>query len=166
MDDKRITSGSLRRWVSNLLFVVAAVLFAYVAYAYYQERQDNTGPVPTPQSVPGQAQLKNVHDALSAQGLTVDYGRQTVRAQGITPVGQELTVEGVPVYIFIFESATDRSEQTAGLQPDTVEIKTPSGANAATGALAIAEGSNILAISDGASAEVQQKIEAGVQSLP
>ena len=166
MDCNVSTSTPVRRWISNLLFVVAAVLFAYVAYAYYQERQDDNGSVPTPQSVPGQAQLKNVHDAIADQGAAVDYGRTTVRIDGITPVGQELTVEGIPVYVFIFESPDARAEQTAGLSADSIEIKTPSGADAATGELALAEGSNILAISDGADAEVQEKIDAGVQSLP
>jgi hypothetical protein len=169
---KGISSSSVRRWVSNLLFVVAAVLFAYVAYAYYQERQDDGGTVPTPQSVPGQAQLKNVHDVIADQDLTVDYGRTTVRIDSTPPVdsgfpvGQELTVEGVPVYVFIFESPEDRAEQTAGLSADSIELKTPSGAEAATGELALSEGSNILAVSDGADQELQEKIDAGVQSLP
>jgi hypothetical protein len=160
------SSWPVRRWISNLLFVVAAVLFVYVGYAYYQERQDDNGSVPTPQSVPGQAQLKNVHDAIADQGTSVDYGRTTVRIEGITPVGQELTVEGVPVYVFIFESPDARSEQTAGLSADAIEIKTPSGADAATGELSLAEGSNILTVSDGADQELQEKIAAGVQSLP
>jgi len=155
-----------RRWISNLLFVVAAALFIYVAYAYYQERTDDSGSVPTPQSVAGKAELKNVRDAIAAQGATVEYGKQTVRIDGITPVGQQLTVEGTPVYVFIFESPEDRTAQTDGLSTDTLEITTPSGADAAKGDLAISEGSNILVVSDGASESDQQKIDAGVQSLP
>lgn len=158
--------SSVRRWISNLLFVVAAVLFLYVAYAYYQERTDDKGAVPTPQSVPGKAELKNVRDAIAAQGATVEYGKQTVRIDGIVPVGQQLEVEGVPAYVFIFESPEDRSEQTAGLSADSLEITTPSGADAATGDLAISEGSNILVVSDGAPDDTQQLIDAGVQSLP
>jgi hypothetical protein len=156
----------VRRWVSNLLFVVAAALFIYVAYAYYQERSDDNGSVPTPQSVAGKAELKNVRDAIAAQGATVEYGKQTVRVDGITPVGQQLTVEGTPAYVFIFESPEDRTGQTDGLSADTIEIKTPSGADAATGELALSEASNILVVSDGASESVQQQIDAGVQSLP
>ncbi len=155
-----------RRWISNLLFVVAAALFIYVAYAYYQERTDDSGSVPTPQSVAGKAELKNVRDAIAAQGAAVEYGKQTVRIDGITPVGQQLTVEGAPVYVFIFESPEDRTAQTDGLSADSIEIKTPSGADAAKGELAISEGSNILVVSDGASESDQQKIDAGVQSLP
>lgn len=164
MDQQR--SSSVRKWISNLLFVVAAVLFAYVAYAYYQERSDDTGTVPTPQSVAGKAELKNVHDAIGAQGATVEYGRQTVRIEGVTPVGQQLTVEGTPVYIFIFDSPETRAEQTADLSADSLEIKTPSGADAATGDLAISQGSNVLVVSDGATEDVQKTIDAGVQSLP
>lgn len=163
---KQQGGSSVRKWLSNLLFVVAAVLFAYVAYAYYQERTDDTGPVPTPQSIAGKAELKNVHDAIAAQNTTVEYGRQTVRIEGITPVGQQLTVDGVPAYVFIFESPDTRAEQTADLSADTLEIKTPSGANAATGDLAISQGSNILVVSDGATEAIQQNIDAGVQSLP
>lgn len=159
-------SSSLRRWISNLLFVVAAVLFAYVAYAWYQERNDNSTQIPPPQSVPGQAELKNVHDAIAAQDATVEYGRQTVRVEGLTPVGQQLMIEGVPVYVFIFESPETRAEQTSGLSSDAIEIKTPSGADAATGDLAVSEGSNVWTISDGAPEDVQAKIDAGVQSLP
>jgi len=157
---------SLRRWISNLLFVVAAVLFAYVAYAWYQDRNDNSTQVPTPQSVPGQAEVKNVRDAIAAQGTTVEYGRDTVRVEGLTPVGQQLTVDGVPVYVFIFESPEDRVEQSGDLPLDAIELKTPSGADAATGDLVVSEGSNVLTISDGAPEDVQAKIDAGVQSLP
>jgi hypothetical protein len=159
-------NSSARRWISNLLFVVAAALFIYVAYAYYQDRSDNTGSVPTPQSVAGKAELKNVRDAIAAQGLTVEYGKEGVRIDGIQPVGQQLKVEGAPVYVFIFESPEDRSEQTSEMTADSIEIKTPSGADAATGDLAISEGSNILVVSDGATESDQQKIDAGVQSLP
>ncbi|HET9659458.1 MAG TPA: hypothetical protein VFP05_03955 [Thermomicrobiales bacterium] len=159
-------SSSVRRWISNLLFVVAAALFIYVAYAYYQERTDDTGSVPTPQSVAGKAELKNVRDAIAAQGATVEYGKDGVRIDGIEPVGQQLKVEGAPVYVFIFESPEDRSEQTADLSADSLQLETPSGADAATGDLAISEGSNILVVSDGATESDQQKIDAGVQSLP
>lgn len=159
-------SSSARRWISNLLFVVAAALFVYVAYAYYQERSDNNDQVPTPQVVAGKAELKNVRDAIANQGATVEYGKQTVRIDGITPVGQQLTVEGSPIYVFIFESPDDRTKQTDGLSADTIELKTPSGADAATGDLAISQGSNILVVSDGATRSDQQKIDAGIQSLP
>lgn len=156
----------LRRWISNLLFVVAAVLFAYVAFAWYQERNDQSTQVPTPQSVPGQAELKNVHDAIASQGATIEYGRQTVRVEGLTPVGQQLMVDDVPVYVFIFESPDDRTEQSADVDLDAIELKTPSGADAATGDLVVTEGSNILVVSDGAPEDVQAKIDAGIQSLP
>ena len=164
MNQQRKTSA--RRWISNLLFVVAAVLFAYVAFAWYQERNDDTGQAPTPQSVPGQAELKHVHDAIAAQGPTVEYGRQTVRVEGLTPVGQQLTVEGVPVYVFIFDSPEEREAQSADVSLDAIEITTPSGADAATGDLAVSQGSNVLVISDGASEDVQANVDAGVQSLP
>jgi hypothetical protein len=159
-------NSSVRRWISNLLFVVAAVLFAYVAVAWYQDRDNGNNQVPTPQSVPGQAEVKNVHDAIVAQGTTVGYGRDTVRVDGLTPVGQQLTVDGVPVYVFIFESPEDRGEQTGELSLDAIELKTPSDADAATGELIVTEGSNVLTISDGAPEDVQAKIDAGVQSLP
>ena len=146
--------------------MIAALLFIYVAYAYYQERTNDPGPIPTPPSVAGKAELKNVRDAIAAQGATVDYGRQTVRIAEVTPVGQQLTVEGAPVYVFIFESPEDRAAQTDGLSIDTLEIKTPFGANAASGQLAISAGSNVLVVSDGAPEAVQEKIDAGVTSLP
>jgi len=156
----------VRRWISNLLFVVAAALFIYVAYAWYQERNGGSTQVPTPQSVPGQAEVKHVRDAIAAQGATVDYGRQTVRVDGLSPVGQQLTVDGVSVYVFIFESPEDRTEQAGEISLDAIELTTPSGADAATGNLAVSEGSNVVTISDGAPEDVQAKIDAGVQSLP
>lgn len=156
----------VRRWISNLLFIVAAVLFAFVAYSWYQERNDDAGPVPTPQSVPGHAELKNVHDAIVAQGATVEYGRQTVRVEGLTPVGQQLLVEGAPVYVFIFESPEAREKETAKIDLDAIQLTTPSGADAATGVLVISQGSNILTVSDGAPEAVQTQVDAAVQSLP
>ncbi|MCO5221077.1 MAG: hypothetical protein M9947_05755 [Thermomicrobiales bacterium] len=159
-------NSSVRRWISNLLFVVAAALFAYVAFAWYQERNDTTGQAPTPQSVPGRAELKTVHDALASQGMTVEYGRQTVRIEGLTPVGQQLIVDGAPAYVFIFESPETRTDQIDQIELDAIELKTPSGANAATAELHSVSGSNVLVVSDGASDDIQQKIESGVGSLP
>lgn len=159
-------TNSIRRWISNVLFVVAAVLFAYVAYAYYQERQDSGSAVPTPQSIPGRAELKNVRDAIASEGVTVEYGRQTVRIDGITPVGQQLIVDGAPAYVFIFENPDARSAATSSLSAESLELLTPSGADAATGALAMAQGSNVLVVSDGASDEIQERITAGVERLP
>lgn len=127
---------------------------------------DSSTQVPTPQSVPGQADLKNVHDAIAAQGANVEYGRQTVRSAGLTPVGQQLIVEGAPVYVFIFASPEEREEQVGVIDLDAVEISTASGADAATGDLVAYQGSNILTISDGAPQDVQAMIDAGVQSLP
>lgn len=159
-------NSTLRRWISNLLFIIAAALFAYVAFVWYQDRNDDTGQAPVPQSVPGKAELKNVHDAIASQGATVEYGRQTVLVEGLTPPGQQLLVDDVPSYVFIFESPDDRADQAGAIALEAIELKTPSGANAATGDLAVAQGSNILIVSDGAPEEVQAKIEAGVQSLP
>lgn len=163
---KQQRNMSMRRWISNLLFLVAAVLFIYVGYTYYQERNNPIGQIPTPQSIPGKAELKNVHDAIVAQGASVDYGRQSVRIDGVIPVGQQLTVDGASIYVFLFEDPDARMQESTLLDPDTLQLKTPSGADAATGHLTITEGSNVLVVSDNVPDTIQQKIDAGIQSLP
>jgi hypothetical protein len=152
------------------LFGVAAVLFIVVAVMYFREDDNNNRPAPTPASVPGKAQLKNVLDAVAAQDLEVDY----IRAAGptfpaFTRPAQGLTVNGQPLYVFIYESPELREEGTADLTPDDL---VPESARGSDGTPAI-EGtphgvgaSNVYAILFGGDEEMIAKVDAAIQGIP
>jgi hypothetical protein len=161
----KIRDRSLRNLISNVLFVVAAILLAYVVYAYIQDRRDNDTPE-APPSIPGKAELKNVRDALVAQGLDVDYGKEVGRVNGLTAVGQQLITDDVSVYVFLFSSPEEREAETESLDLENLAMVDSFGESIETGVLQAVANSNVLAVSDGASEELQSKIDAAIRSLP
>jgi hypothetical protein len=117
-------------------------------------------------SSPGRAELKDVRDALVAQGLEVDYGREVAHVEGLTIVGQQLFADDVPVYVFLFGSEAERATVTEGIDVEHLVLLDPLGDPIESGPLVATANSNVLAVSVGASEELQVKIDAGIESLP
>src|SRR4051812_13781554 len=118
-DGERGRRFSGRNIISYILFAAAAALFVVVAVLYYQDRHKEEPKTPPPASNPGHADLKNVVDALKAQGIKVDYARSGgVRSDDLTPPGQGLTADGKPLYVFIYEDTDSRTTETTDLGTD------------------------------------------------
>lgn len=152
--------------LSTALFAVAAILFAVVAVLYVQEWREGEKTPPPPPSIPGQAEIKNVVDALQAEGLTVEYLRQGARAPELSAPGQGLTVDGVPLYVFIYENPGAREEESVEIDAATLVLLTTTGTPVPGGPFRIAEGSNVLAVLTGGSDEVAAKVARAIASLP
>lgn len=152
----------VRNVLSILLFILAGVLLATAGYLFWEDRNQDTPP-PVPTSVPGQAQVKTVHDALASQDLTVEYGKETVRVDGITPVGQELIVNGQPAFVFIFGDPEQQEAEMSGLDAASPELTDAFG-DAAT--LSVASGSNVAVILTGGDEELAQSVADAVATIP
>lgn len=161
--EKKPQISPVRNVLSILLFVLAGVLLATAGYLFWEDRNQDSPP-PAPTSVPGHAQLNTVHDALASQGLDVEYGKQTVRVDGITPVGQELIVNGQSAYVFIFSGGLEQQEaEMSGVDADSPEVTDAFG-DAAT--LSVSSGSNVAVILTGGDEDLAQSVADAVATVP
>jgi hypothetical protein len=163
------TSGGSRRSARNVLslalFGLAAVIFVVVAVLYVRDRRAEDRTPPPPSLEAGHAELKNVHDVLQAQGLDVKYTPHGATIPFLPP-GQGLTVDGQPLYVFIFDDPADREDQTADLDPATVVLTTPSGTPIPDGPPHLVAGSNVLVALVGGSDDVTAKVDRAIEGLP
>jgi hypothetical protein len=162
---QRRNPRSMRNLLSTILFVAATALFAAVLFMYVQDRRENDNPPPPP-SIPGQAQLKNVYDILVAQDLEVEYGRQGARIDNISSAGQQLIVEEVPLYVFLFESPAERERETARLNQDDVELLDSFGQPLPQSVQHTFHASNVFGVLDGGDDDLANEIDQALQQLP
>jgi len=162
--------GPVRNVLSLALFAVAAVLFIIVGVMYIRDERKGNEPAPTPASIPGKAQLKNVFDALAAQDLDVEYARGAgPRFAALSPPAQGLIVNGQPLYVFIFEDPALREEATTDLTLDDL-IPTALVAGGSTPETSDAPhgigGSNIYTVLLGGDEKTTTKVDAAIQGIP
>jgi hypothetical protein len=151
--------------VSNL-FALAAVIFGVLALILYF-RNPGGGIAPIPVATPGGNQLVNVTDALRSQGLDVEQPRGLFIPRGALKVpGQGVEVNGTPAYIFLYPDAETARADAAGVDAADVVPKRPGGTPTPDVDARLTQGSNVIVLLVGGSAETWQKVEAAVASLP
>ncbi len=165
MADSEKRSSSNRNRLSTLLFIAAAALLAFAAWQYWQDRNSNDVPPPPP-SVPGRAELKNVYDVLTTEGLDVAYGQDGARIEDLTPAGQQLTVNGQDLFVFIFTDVAAREEQMASIDPESIELVDLFGDPITDETLHVYQQSNILAVLVGGDEELQQSVATAISQIP
>ena len=110
-----------RRSRSNLVsafFGVLAVVLAAVAGVLYFSEQNGVVEAPTPRpAVPGRNEMIHVLEALSGQGLETSFAQGGVPAGELGVPGQTLTVDGSPLFVFVFPSV-ERAEAAAAVARD------------------------------------------------
>jgi hypothetical protein len=154
-----------RNALSIVLFIVAGSLLAVAAYLFIQDWREDDTPPPPP-SVPGRAQLANVHDILVSAGYEVEYGRESARVEGLTPVGQQLIVDGNSAFVFIYPNPEERQSETESLNPDEIELLDTFGDPVTTEPLAVAEGSNVMVVTVGGDDELNAGVADAIARLP
>jgi hypothetical protein len=156
---------------STLIFAALAVVLVAIAVVYQQENDDPPATAPIP-SVAGHNELINVQQALEQQELSVEIGQGTgsARDAGVTQPGQILTIGDATVYVFIFEDPAQREAVSAGLDPATLVVTTPSGRPLAgpgseNPEIRVAQQSNIIAVLVGGDEALATKFEAAIGGL-
>jgi hypothetical protein len=159
---------SVRNLISYLLFAIAAGLFVVVAVMYYQDRNDKEDTPPTPPSIPGRAQMINVVNALKAQDLNAEFASTGgVFADGLTPPGQPLTVDGQSLYVFIFDDPSARESELTGFDTEDILLTaSTTGEEVTTPVVHSVSGSNIFVVMTGGDDALFAKVDAAITGLP
>lgn len=171
---KSATRRSVPHILSILLFT-AAIGFAVAAvYLWYMDAAEPDDERPIPTVTAGMYGLVNVLAAFEDAGLEVDYGRSpaTANSNQIDPPGQNLRVEDTSVFIFVFTGADAsiaggaREQAFGGVDPATMTLQTPSGADVSNGEpLTAFEGANVIAVLIGGDEELQGEVRDVVEGL-
>lgn len=170
--DQQRRQRSRRDTLVSLFFgVLAVVLLASAAWIYIRDREETFSPAPEP-NIPGANEMINVYNVLTESDLEVAYGTDAARIDGVTQPGQELIVDGVPVWAFVFigqeESAgvAQRATVAASLDPSSLTLTSPSGQPINAGDVNVISQSNVLVVVSGeASPELRERIEQAVERL-
>ena len=161
-------TSSLRRRsnTASNLFALAAVVFGLLALILYF-RNPGGGIAPVPVAPPGGNELVNVTDALRAQGLDVEQPPGLFIPRGALDVpGQGIEIDGMPAFIFLYPDAETARADATGVDAGDVVPKRLAGTPTPGGERRMTQGSNVIVLLIGGSAETWQKVEAAVVSLP
>ncbi len=114
--EKQRGTGRRSRSRTNLVsafFGVLAVVLAAVAAALYFSDQNGVVEAPTPRpALPGSNEMIHVLGALSGQGLETSFAQGGAPAGELGVPGQPLTVDGSPLFVFVFPDV-ERAEAAA-----------------------------------------------------
>jgi hypothetical protein len=127
----------------------------------------------SPPPTPGQIEAIDVVRALQAQGMTVQQVQQGVPRGAFSAPGQGLTVDGEPVYLFIFPDPATAQREVAAADPFAVlpasAMPTPGRAEVPSPDAAppmIVQGSNVAVAMPGGSDDQRAKVRAAIEGLP
>lgn len=163
MAARRRRGGRGTPWVTVLFGVLSVVLAGAAIFLWL--RGDEPALV-APTALPGENELIHVEQALSAEGLAV-----TIEPRGIAPgalgvPGQLLTVDGVPLYVFVYPSAEAAATPAARVDPaSALPASNPAGTPIATQPPHLARGSNVIVALVGGDDQLRAKVDAAVASL-
>ncbi len=128
---------------------------------------------PPPPPTPGQIKVIDVVRALEAQGLAVQQTQQGVPLGELSAPGQGLTVDGEPLYLFIFtdpetaqrdvEAADPYAVLPASVMPEADRAEIPTSDPPPP---MIVQGSNVAVAMPGGSDEQRAKVRAAIEGLP
>jgi len=157
----------------TLILGIAAVVLAVAALGVWLREQQTTQPRPEPTAAAGANEAIHVLNALTAEGLDASFQPSGIPAGRLSVPGQALSVNGVPLYVFVFQSpaeaqaaaATDPAEILQRPSLNASPSGSPSGAPVATEPPYVAHGSNIVVVLVGDDDNLRAKIDAAVARL-
>jgi hypothetical protein len=165
-EDAGASAGRRRSNTPSNLFALAAVVFGLLALVLYF-RNPGGGIAPVPVAAPGGNELVNVTDALRSQGLDVQQPPGLFIPRGELDVpGQGIEIEGMPTFIFLYQDTETARADAAGVNADDVVPDRLAGTPTPDGDRRMTQGSNVIVLLVGGSAETWQKVEAAVATLP
>lgn len=151
---------------SWLLFGAAIVVLVIAGVVYYRDQQAEPSFPPPPPSQPGRNEMVHVVGALRDQGLDTEYVRSTARAETLTEAGQGATVEGIPLYIFIYSDVASREAESADLDPSEFSIANTAGTPVSGEPVHLFAGSNVIAALFGGSTADAARVNQAIEALP
>lgn len=167
----RRQSSRRDRLISITFALLAVGLLAAAAFVYIRDRQEEFSPAPEPDT-PGANEMINVYNAFRNAGFDVAYGSQAARIDGVNQPGQQLIVNDVPVWAFVFigqetgGGVDQRATVTASLDATSLELTSPSGQPIDAGDVSVVSQSNVFVIISGeASPEQRDEIEQAIENL-
>lgn len=167
----RRPSSGRDRLISWAFALLAVGLLAAAGWVYIRDRQEEFSPAPEP-DVPGANEMINVYNAFREAGFDVAYGSQAARIDGVNQPGQQLIVDGVPVWAFVFVGqetgggVDQRATVTASLDAASLTLTSPSGQPIDAGDVSIISRSNVFVIVSGeASPDQRDQIAQAVETL-
>ncbi|MGH2560605.1 MAG: hypothetical protein ACRDJH_16195 [Thermomicrobiales bacterium] len=163
---KRRSKSHLASWI---LFAAAAAVLIAMGVIYYQDRRDNDidfPPVHT--AAAGENEVSNVAAALREQDLDVSYEitPQTARTDELSEVGQGLTIDDAPLYLFIYPDTALREAESVELDPATFDLASTGGTPVSPEPVQIFAGSNVIAALYGGDNETAERVEVAIEELP
>lgn len=149
-------------WVSALFAAISVALFA-VAIVMAWPLFTGGNQAPRPEAEAGRLEVVHVTDALAAQGLTIEQGRGFIPIGAFSAPGQGITVDGAPLFIFIFPDAETPAAELAEADPASIGPRgTPIPGSVPE---LFTHGNIILALFD-ASDDIRTKVEQALAELP
>lgn len=165
-DPTKPTTLRKRNTLSNV-FAILAVVFAVIAIVLYVRNPGaGSGVAPIPTAAPGGNQIVNVTEALKAQGLAVEQPPGLFVPRGALSVpGQGVEIDGNPGFVFLYPDAAAAQADAANADPDDVVPERIAGQPAPEGERRLTQGSNVVVLMVGGSAETWQKVQSAVAGL-
>jgi hypothetical protein len=148
-------------WISLLFGAISIILFALAAWMAWP--MFTGGGVVVPTAVAGQLQAVHVTDALADQGLRVEQNQGFVPRGVFSVPGQGASVDGAPLYIFIFPDAATAATELEQADPAAIG---PRGTPTPDVTVDLFGHSNVVVALLDAPDEVRTKVEQAVAGLP
>ena len=159
------SAGARRSNTASNIFALAAVVFGVLALILYL-RNPGGGIAPVPTAAPGGNQIVNVTDAMRAQDLDVQQPPGLFVPRGALDVpGQGIEIDGAPAFIFLYPDEAAAQADAAGVDANDVVPERLAGTPTPEGERRMTQGSNVIVLVVGGSAETWQKVETAVASL-
>lgn len=152
--------------LTSLFGLLALLLAAAALFLWLRDRDANQArPVPT--AIAGANELIHVQQALAAEDLSA-----TIEPSGLPPgalgvPGQLLSVDGTPLYVFLFQTEDAAAAAAANLDPAAALPATNArGTPIATEPPHLANHSNVVVALVGGDDALRQKVDAAIERLP
>lgn len=149
-------------WISALFALLAIVLFA-VAIVMAWPMFTGGNQAPRPAATAGRLEAVHVTDALADQGLTVEQNQGFVPAGAFSVPGQGVTVDGAPLFIFIFPDADTPAAELVDVDAAAIG---PRGTPVAGSVPELFSHGNIVVALFDAADDVRTKVEQALAGLP
>lgn len=149
-------------WVSALFAVIAVALFA-MAIVIAWPLFTGGNQAPRPEAEAGKLQAVHITDALVGQGLDVVQGQGFIPVGVFSVPGQGTTVDGAPLYYFIFPDAEQAAAELA--VADAAELG-PRGTPVAGSVPDVFHHGNVIVALFDATGDIRAKVEQALAGMP